>query len=540
MRYKIFSFSNLGGGVNDRFSPTAIADTEKPNTIKNIRIEGNDIVQRKGYITIVNSLGAASGTDFAIRMMEPINDSSEERKFDPSTLSLTTVTGTTIAKAVVMNSAQYRDYFFVFNGANSPYVVDLSTLICSQPATKPDSIASGSDFTPLCGDVYLNSLNVGGVPIAPNTLFISKPASTGTPTAIYDFSGSIGSFGDAQEILLPSRIVAIKRMPGFIVIFTNTGAFYYSAFTGSPLVPDIQQIPNAIGAISQRACVVTDNDLIYVANDLTIRSIKRQIQNSSGAQYILSDQISLKINKFLEQNCSTDQSRVFGYYNLREKIAYFYFKALDPSEFSHRIALDYKSLDGSGNPAILIDSNVSFSAGCFYKGSVYTGSAYPSALGGTSAIYLDNVGAADEDDAPINSRWETKDFDENDPRRIKRFYGVGISGEISGNFTMALDIFVDGVLVKTQNIVSSGTGTDIPSVYSGIGSLPVGSGVSKEGLVLSSEKQTVIENVFFKATGRKIKVVGTVSSADADYKIERVDIFYMPLRRALSSQADST
>lgn len=552
MRYTIFDFDNLGGGVNDRFSPNAIANTEKPNTVRNIRLDGNDIVQRKGYITLGN-IGGASGTDFAIRLMEPINssssandgiliidDSSEERRFVPDTLSFTVITGTTIAVTNVMNSAQYRDYFFVFNGANQIYVIDTSTLICSQPAIKPDSIASAANFTPLCGDVYLNSLNVGGVPIAPNTLFISKPASTGTPTAVYNFSGSIGSYGDAQEVLLPTRIVAIRRLPGFIVIFTNTSAFYYSSFVGNPLLPDIQQIPNATGAISQRACVVTDNDLLYLSDDLTIRSVKRQIQNSSGAQYLLSDQISLKVNKFLEKNCSRDQSRAFGYYNSREKIAYFYLKALDPEQFCYRIVLDYKYLDSAGNPAIFIDSNVNFSAGCYYKGANYTGSPFLWTLGGTSSVYLDGVGIADEDDAPINARWATKDFDQDDPRRLKRFYGVSVIGEVAGSFTMTISIYVDDVLVKTQDIVSSGANSDVPAVYAGVGSLPVASGVSKEGLIQNGDRQSFVETISFKATGRKISVVGTVSSADANWMVERVGISYMPLRKGLTTQADST
>jgi hypothetical protein len=523
MALQTVTVSNLGGGVNDFLRANEINPAQSPTTSRNIRLDGLSKKTRLGYTTFADTL--TSGTKILGMASYRRTSASDDRLamgynadlyvIDPENDASWTKITDTITSDTVINFANYRDWLFAFNGVDEPGRLEGTTY--SEPFTKPDSIASTPLFLPAFGDVYLNSLWVSGVPTAPNTVFISKPALTDAPEDIYDFSGALGS-GNAEEIKLPTRCTAVRTISTLGVIFTVDAAFYVDGFKdlGSSIVPNIFPIGGASGAVNHESTVVVENDIIYLTPQNEIKSIRRGFTDSVAAQV---SPISNEILNFLQNNLDSDQSDSFGYYDQKNKLYKLFVKSAGSTFNDIRIVGDFRKVGNNGVPQWLIDDGMAFNAGVFYKGNSYIGS---SILG---QVYKDEEGLADDDDASITASWSTKDFTANNPTAFKRYRNVDIYGLITSTTSLTVKIFVDGKLVTTVVIDSNDITADEEG---GIGAFKVGDKKVAGDDLVASELREFVKRIPIRVDGKKISMQFETDDINQDYRISQIDYSFIP------------
>jgi hypothetical protein len=415
------------------------------------------------------------------------------------------------------NFANYKDWLFVFNGIDKP--IRLTGEVASIPFTKPDSITATDDFLPLFGEVYFNSLWVSGVSSTPNTLFISKPATTANPQDVYDFSGTLAT-GAADEIKLSSRITATRNTGNSMAIFTIDSAYYVDGFKdlGVKVVPNINPIAGASGAINQSSTVAVENDVFYLTPQKEIKSLRRDI---NGGVVNATLQISKEVKNFLQDNLDNDQSSAFAYYDQAQKLYKLFVKSIGATFNDIRIIADMRQLDQNGTPQWLIDNAMAFNAGCFYIDKGYIGS---SIIG---QMYVDEDGLADDDSANIASYWSTKDLNANNPTTLKRFKEVAIYGLATSSTSLLTEIFVDDKIVQSV-IIDSNDLSDIEE--GGIAEDSVGSASIADDDI-ATELQEFVKRIPMRTTGKKIKIVFSTDGINQDYRISHIEYSFIAISK---------
>lgn len=522
---------NLGGGVNDFDSPDQIGPSECQNTSRNTRSDANGFKSRLGYTTFADTLvGATDGVRAIGAYIR--NSASNDRliciynnkiyKIDPSSESTwTEIVTTYLTDDTNIDIVSFRDWMFIFNGVDKPLLVSNTTV--TQSFTTPASLTTNT-FLPAFGEVYQNSLWVSGVPTAPNTVYISR-ASTGTnPEYIYDFSGSLTSFGDAQELLFPSRVTAIRKLSTAIVVFTIDGAFYIPGLTeiGSTVTYQAQPIGGAGGCIAQKACTVVENDIYYITPQKEVKSIKRGFSDTLS---MITTPLSVKVTKFLKEETSNTLTDTFSYYDPIDKLYKVYFRRVGEGQNGLRLVGDINNVDqNTGAPSWDIDDSVPFQCGYFYKGQSYVGSIV---LG---QVYNDEDGLADDDDANIEAIRDTKNFTTGNPTEYVKWVEARIFAEATIASTFTCNAYVDGNLVKTETLNQS----DIPGAETvdlgGIGTETIGEYIVASDEVEGIDSATRIEFVKrlrFRQRGRKIKLSFVSDGVNNDYLIRAVEFDFI-------------
>jgi len=533
------SIDYLGGGVNDYSRPDLIAPGETPNTARNIRGEAESFKPRKGYSsfadeqssTTVVALGSYQRHLSTNDRLMMVTDNNKLFKIDPESETTWTeiALGGVLTDTSTVNFSNYGEYFFIFNGVDKPILVNNTTV--TQPFTNPTSVAL-ADFLPSFGEVYNGSLFVAGVPTAPNVVFISKPASSLTPANIYDFSGTIGGYGNTDELKFPERVTAIKRMSTALVIFTVDSAYYVPGLTSfsTTVTFDLQPIGGAAGAVSQKSTAVVENDIFYLTQQKEIKSIRRGFSDTLS---MITTSLSTKIQHFLNDDIDNDLSAAFAYYDEPNKLYKLYLKSADGTKIDHRVVGDIDQIDQQGVPTFYIDNSMPFSSGVYYK----TDGLQQSYIGSHTIgqVYSDETGLADDDDAAIQTFRSTKSFTANNPTTIKNFREVVIFGEMTNVTSISVNVYVDNLAVASETITSSDLPDGSTVLDAGIGSDDIGSfAIADEGATSTSEfndMKIFVKRITFRQIGQRLRFDFSTDGINNNYRIRHIDYGFIPRTR---------
>lgn len=529
------SIPDFGRGVNDHDPADKIAYNECLNPSRNTRSDGMSFKQRNGYVKAFDAVTGSTDGIRAIGAYTRISAANDRMIWVYNNkiykvLPGTDTAGTEIVQSFLTSSENidilsFRDWMFVLNGVDKPLRVADTTV--TQDFVPPASLTA-TTFLPAFGEVFQNSLWVSGVPSNPNVVYISRASTTTNPEYAYDFSGSLNGYGDAAEILFPSRVTAIRKLSSAIVIFTIDGAIYIPGLIdyGTSIVWEQQPIGGASGCVAQKACVAVENDLYYVTPQKEIKSIKRGFADNLS---VITVPLSKKVERFIKDRIDNDITDTFGVYDEVGKFCYFYFREAGQPFNSMRLVADINDVDqNTGAPSWNIDNNVPFQCAYSYKGVMYTGSVL---LG---QVYQDDTGTADDDDANIAAEFVTKDFNSNNPTTYKRFKDVRVFGEISQSTEHYIDVYVDGILVATETVNPSNLPTGSSIFEGGIGTNPVGDqtiGVDDGDEETSDVRFEYIKRVDLRASGYKIRIVIRSDGNTNDYRIRYAEYSFVPRGR---------
>jgi len=387
---------------------------------------------------------------------------------------------------------------------------DATTIAYDEPFTKPDSLASAAVFTPSFGNFINGSLVCGGVPTAPNSWFISKPATSAAPEAVFDFSGAINA-GDADEINAPSRTTAAIAFSKYGVLFTINSAVLYRGFKdlGTAQIPDIEEVKGSDGCVNQSSAVVVGNDVYYLTPRKEIRSIRKGFDESLSAIVDpINELVDKQMQELIDDSFATDS---FGYYDRTNKLIKFHVRKVGSSVPDLVIVLDVEHLDKDGRPSILFDEGKSFVDGVFFENKSFTASS------GIGQMFEDEVGLADYDDVAIATIWDTKQFTGGVPTLQKRYRHVSIFGQISTTTTLTVTVLVNGSAVQSVVINSN----DVEANEGGgIATQTIGEhAVGDDDITSASETlQEFVKLIPFRNDGRKISIRFETDQINGNYK----------------------
>lgn len=519
-----------GGGCNGFSSNDMLGVDECTLLSRNIRSNANYYKQRRGYTTFADTL--TSGTSISAIGAYTRNSATNDRlitvynnkiyKIDPATeTSWTEIAQAFLTSGANVDIVSFRDWMFIFNGVDKPLRVSNTTV--TQDITAPASVST-ANFLPAFGEVYSNSLFVAGVPTAPNVVFVSKASTAANPEYIYDFSGSLTSFGDAQELKFPSRVTGIRKMDAAMVIFTIDGAFYIPGLTtfGSTVAFDVQPISGTGGCIAQKACTVVENDIYYITRNKEIKSIRRA---QSGDVSVITSPLSVKIQPFLDTAISSNIDETFSFYDQNKKEYYAFFRSAGAAQNDTRI-VGVINNQKSGVPPFFIDDSMPFHSGFYYKGQSYLGSC------NIGQVYKDADGNADDDDANIEAVRYSKDFNSNNPTTYKKFRGAVWHGDITLSTVLYLDMYVDDLLVDTKTIDYSDILSGASAYSGGIGTESIGDfviGTEGDDSPDSNTMFEVIKRFPFRQRGRKLSYAIRSDGNNNNYRGRFFSYDFIPL-----------
>ena len=400
---------------------------------------------------------------------------------------------------------------------------EATTIAYDEPATKPDSITAVTDFTPLFGTLFLNSMIVGGVPNAKNSFFLSNAALTDAPEDVFDFSGAIGA-GNADEVLMQSRGTAAVEMSGFAVLFTVNSASIIQGFKdlGTKVVPDVQPIKGADGCANERCAVVVGNDVFYLTPKREIRTIKKGFDESlSAITNPASRKIDSTISNIVDESFAAD---AHGVYDRKKKLIKFHVRSVGSLFPDLVIVGDLEELDENGDPKWTFDDGKGYVDSEFFKNKAF---ALSTAIG---QLFEDEVGLADYNDVPIPVNWDTKNFNGGAPTVRKRYRNVNIYGFISTSTSLTAIIFVDDIEVARVIIDENDVLTN-DSNQGGIGIQGVGEFAVGDDDVVGrvSELNEFVKRIPFRSTGRKIKIEFDSDQINTNYLISAANYDVIPL-----------
>jgi len=499
--------SNLGGGANSYNGADNIGPSEMQTSSRNIRARGENFTVRNGYITFADEL---AGSTNGIRAFGAYirNDSANDvltMVYNNKLYKINTTTGSSwteivtalITSSATVNMTSYRDWLFIFNGVDKPIRVENTTV--SQPFVNPASV-SAVNFLPSFGEVYGSSLFVAGVPTAPNTVFISKASTSTNPEYVYDFSGTLTSYGDANELLFKSRVTGIRTLSTAAVIFTYDGTFYVPGLKefGTTVTFDVQPVVGASGAVSHQTTCVVENDVFYLTPQKEIKSVRRSQGNQAS---FTTTSLTKKIQNWINENMDDDMSTAYAVYDPVNKHFKLHFKQTGGVMNTLCLVADLNKLDPDGIPNWFIDDSKPFGAGIFYKGQLYAGSCV---LG---QVYKDEYGLADDDNAAIIAVRTGKEMNINNPTSLKNFRRVRIGGSITQATVVTAKVYIDNVLVASRIINTDDLAINPP--LGGIGTAPIGTfpvGVESESNISYINQYVFTQSISLRKRGKLIRV----------------------------------
>lgn len=530
----VVHIENNGGGVDAHERPDKIGPSYMTDESRNVRLDGMRYGPRKGYISFANE--KTGGSKVHQVSVYDRNLAADDRlimfynnkiwSIEPESESTwTEISQSYITDGTNINTVSFGDWLFVFNGVDRPIRVAGST--ASQPFTKPDSLTA-ANFVPAFGEIYNGSLFVAGVPTAPNTVFISKVSTSASQEDVYDFSGSLNTYGSSNELLFKSRVTAIKKLSDALVIFTIDEAYYVPGIRefGSSVTFNIQPIGGSQGAVSHKSTSVVENDIYYLTPQKEIRSIRRGFSDTLS---MITTPLSEIIQDFLDESISQSYiSNSFSVYNPIEKEYHLVYTKDGDSSNTMRIVADISKLDQSGVPMFMIDDNTPFASGVVYNGTTYCGS---SAIG---QLYKVNVGTADDDDANIVAKRVSKSYNGSNPITLKKFKGLRLYGEMTTNSSEKVEVYVDDKLVKESSITSS----DIPSATNaggGIGTQSIADfqvgDETESDYAGTSRRFSFRKDIPIRARGYELKYIVTSDGKTNDYLMGDAEYSMIPTSR---------
>lgn len=421
-----------------------------------------------------------------------------------------------------MEILSYRDWLFIFDGIDKPLRIAGSTV--TQDFTQPASL-SAATFLPAFGDVYGASLFVSGVPTAPNTVYVSKASTSANPEFVYDFSGALTSYGDANEILLQNRVTAIKKLSTAVVIFTVDEAIYIPGLKefGTSVTFEVQPIGGSSGAVSQKSTTVVENDIYYLTPKKEIKSVKRGFSDTLS---IMTTSLSTNIQQFLNDEIDDDLSSAWSYYDEANKLYKLHLRPKGGTTNLITLVADIEKVDQTGVPQWYIDDSRPFNSGIYYKGKNYVGS---SQIG---QAYNDEVGSADDDDAAIITKRVSKEFVANNPTAVKNYRQVVLYGEMTLTTVIAVKVYIDDELSCETTI----TAEDLPdqsTVKGGgiavdtIGEFAIGTDGS-ETETSTSAKLKFTKRLNLRQTGKDMRIETSTDGTGNDYNIRYMEYGFLP------------
>lgn len=533
---KTLAVSNLGGGINSYNGTESIGNSEMQVSSRNIRGKAEGFTVRNGYITFadlltgstagIRAFGAYIRNDATLDVLTAVYNN-KLYKINPLTGSAWTEIATAlITSGTNVNMSNYRDWLFIFNGVDKPIRVENTTV--TQPFVAPASLVAAT-FLPSFGEIYGSSLFCSGVPTAPNTVYISKASTSANPEYVYDFSGALTSFGDANELLFQSRVTGIRTLSTAAVIFTVDSTFYVPGLKefGTTVTFDVQPVGGASGAVSHKTTCVVENDVFYLTPQKEIKSVRRSQGNQ---QSFTTTSLSTKIQDFLNTYMDDDMSTAFTVYDPINKHFKLYFKQTGGVMNTLCLVADLNKVDQYGVPAWYLDDSKPFGAGIFYKGQLYTGS---TVLG---RVYKDEYGLADDDSASIIATRTGKEMDFGNAASLKNFRRVRVAGTITQATTVTANVYVDNTLVVSRVINTDDLAVNPP--LGGIGTATIGTfpiAMESEPNLSTVNQYNFVQVLSLRKRGKSLRVDFVTDGTNNKPYINYYEISALPVNDLLNS-----
>ena len=534
----------LGGGVNDYDTVYEMFETQMQNSSYNIRSFGDAYGPRPGYITVFDTLTGGDkvahlgayyrNSDANDRLIAVYNNKIYDVDTENETVWTDLVVGAKLTSDASVNTVTFRDDLFIFNGVDKPIRWDGTTF--TNDFTHPDELTANT-FIPKFGTICFNgSLVVAGVPNNENMLWFSKASTAANPEYVYDFSGGLSTTGDADKVALDHRVTALQTLPSGLVVFTNTGGMFIPGFVDNGagiLVPEQRPIDNITGAVSQKSTVVVEQDVFYLTPEKEIRSMRRDFNADKSVK---TNSLSVNVQEYLNTQIDDDLSNAWAVYDPIKKLCKFHFKPKDGTIINNVIVFDMNKIDVNGNPEIYIDNGKPFSCGVFFKKKLYTGC---EVLG---QVYEDEVGGADDDDAPIATQRVSKFFTMGNAVFYKTMRNWAVEGELGSPSEITVSIYVDEVLVDQQVItIDDVEDTSGLTLSGGIGTLPIATfpiGTSSGTDTDPTERNAFVKRNGIRIRGKNIAVVTTTNQVNQNWRIRQYTLGFISVPTTWSPLTD--
>lgn len=166
----------------------------------------------------------------------------------------------------------------------------------------------------------------------------------------------------------------------------------------------------------------------------------------------------------------------------------------------------------------MIDSSKFMGACVYHKDQAYIGSDLE------GKVYKDEVGTADEGSVNIQTRWETKSFNGENPTTEKTWRKVTIFGQQSRETTQTAQVFVDGaeasaeITIDSNDLKQSSSGGGIGSFAVGDEAIGEGGGSAEEG------RLDFVKQIPIRSSGKNLYVVFKSNGTNNDFENEYIDI----------------
>ena len=418
--------------------------------LRNVRLDGNTAVIRKGHSLLSNLISTSRGMWIgAYLRSNSANDRLVVRENAALNYGLVLynidwtraqiLTNTDIVSNKRMCFINVADVMYCMNGSDKFWKLSGSTY--SIPANVP------TDFAPAFWVVFNGCLWVSWWSTNPNIVYKSL-------WWIYDNDGKFiaPAYDDftttgSDQFTFEETITGLCANAQALFYFTKNTV----SVTGQSDIETVQ-ISNGWSRVSYTTSVLTvkewsinhwgivwvGNDVYYITPSNKICKIHRwsniygyEVQELSSRKYAGCDELMKSIDK--------DQSDCWGYYIPNEDIIKWFFKSKGSSV--HDICVVY-DVD---KDKFLVDTGELYYDGTNFKGRVY-------ALSEVEAkLYEDEVGL-DDDDSPIPFEYWTKEFYISDPSFKKIFWELRTVVDINLNARLKQEIWVDERLIDTKEI----------------------------------------------------------------------------------------
>lgn len=430
-RLPIVRVEDFGGGENTFFSAVKIKDTESPNS-QNITYTENGLpTKRPGTVEIGSGLVTAGGQGLA-----PFYTVSGGRHLvavDGTGLAYlngttwTAITGVTLTAGQAMNFVTARDALYGHNGTDG-MVKWTGSGAATQPAT--GVIARFGVF-------YKGRHVISGNSANPSRVYLSDSSNSD------DFTGSgadtidIAS-DDGQKITGLAKLNVNNEET--LIIFKERSI--YQMILDSSGNPVVDLITDANGCVSYRSIALVENDVFYLSNDSSVRTLGYQ---ANFLSILRTNDVSAKIRDRVGNINSAQFERCAAVYFDKKYVLAF----PEGSGTTNNRMVVYHTLYG----AWATWTNLSANALATYYDTTNEGKLYFISDTTAEAFAFDPTVYTD-DGAAIDSFFYTKQYSFDEFDTTKRFPFVDIQFRaLTG--TVAIEIILDGSVTAKQVTLSA-------------------------------------------------------------------------------------
>lgn len=440
--------TDWGGGVNMYLSPRQIKDNESPNAT-NCDFKGRGgIGNRDGYRQL-GSVSSGRTETFGMtrfktasinQMIRWVSNGTNVALSYSTGGSWTDVTTSTFTHGVNMDTVQAGGKDYTFNGTDTQYTWDGTTLATN--ATEGKTLLYGA---------YFDKRLWGVDPSSKDTLCFSTQYGDATKSLSFNNNGTSSEKGTVT--ILPGSGVEIRGIKSFknaLYIWLFPYGIYRLKTTSTINVFSVELVTNSVGCVSFRSIDQVGEDIYFAADDGVY-----SMGDVGTYTEVRTTNKSARIQEVFDNLSGANKAKLVGrYFNFKYHLFYSLFGSSNdscvPYDVRYQGWQDWR--DMAANDALVWADSTGEAR--FFFGEPSTGKVQEMYVGNTN------------DGTTLRSVWYSKSFDEDVPDIIKLFMDTTfIFGVLDGNVTATV-IFNDSEISSdsetfTQSNPQGGFGRDV-------------------------------------------------------------------------------